>query len=154
MFFGEKLFRKHRTKNSNVRCLAHRAARFLLVQQTKTGENIPNNHKIPIPKCPQIIPNGLKIYQHLPLKNPPKLTQIRIFGFENMPSGKPTCSFCHRNILGRFAFDANSFSPFHSQKFAEFRILFLLHKISVEARDLSDPKKLLHKSCIHKLDSD
>jgi hypothetical protein len=38
-----------------------RVARFFLVQHTKTGENIPNNHKIT--KWPQHIPNGPKIDQ-------------------------------------------------------------------------------------------
>jgi hypothetical protein len=35
------------------------------------------------------IPNGNKIYQHLPFKRPPKFTQIWIFWFENKPSGNP-----------------------------------------------------------------
>jgi hypothetical protein len=35
------------------------------------------------------IPNGHKIYQHLPLKGPPKFTQIWDFLFENKPSGNP-----------------------------------------------------------------
>jgi hypothetical protein len=35
------------------------------------------------------IPNGHKIFQHLPSKGPPKFTQIGIFGFENKPSGDP-----------------------------------------------------------------
>jgi hypothetical protein len=29
------------------------------------------------------------VYQHLPLQDLPKFTQIGIFGFENMPSGNP-----------------------------------------------------------------
>jgi hypothetical protein len=73
-----------------------------LVQRTKTGENIPNNHKIGIPnghkiyqmavkdtKWPLNIPNGHKIYQHLPLHGPPKFTQIGIFGLKTNPSGNP-----------------------------------------------------------------
>jgi hypothetical protein len=35
------------------------------------------------------IPNGHKIYQHLPFKGPPKFTQIWDFWFENKPSGNP-----------------------------------------------------------------
>jgi hypothetical protein len=27
-------------------------------------------------------PNGLKIYQHLPLKDPPKFTEIGVFGLK------------------------------------------------------------------------
>jgi hypothetical protein len=29
------------------------------------------------------------MYHHLPLQDPPKFTQIWIFGFENKPSGNP-----------------------------------------------------------------
>jgi hypothetical protein len=53
-----------------------------MVQHTKTGENIPNDHKI-------YIPNGHKIYQHFPLQDPPKFTQIVIFGLKTKPSGIP-----------------------------------------------------------------
>jgi hypothetical protein len=36
------------------------------------------------------IPNGHKIYQHLPSQDPPKYTQIGIYvGLENIPSGNP-----------------------------------------------------------------
>jgi hypothetical protein len=34
-------------------------------------------------------PNGHKIYQHFPLQDPPKFTQIGMFWFENKPSGIP-----------------------------------------------------------------
>jgi hypothetical protein len=40
-------------------------------------------------KWPEYRPNGHKIYQHFPLLDPPKLSQIGIFGFENKPSGNP-----------------------------------------------------------------
>jgi hypothetical protein len=50
-----------------------RVARFYLVEYTKTGENIPNDQKIP---------NGRKIYQHYPLQDPPKFTQIGIFALK------------------------------------------------------------------------
>jgi hypothetical protein len=33
--------------------------------------------------------SGFNMYQHLPLQDPPKFTQIWDFGFENMPSGNP-----------------------------------------------------------------
>jgi hypothetical protein len=33
-------------------------------------------------KWPQNIPNGLKIYQHLPMQDPPKFTEIEIFGLK------------------------------------------------------------------------
>jgi hypothetical protein len=38
---------------------------------------------------PLYIPNGHKICQHLTLQDPPKFTQIPIFGLKNMPSGNP-----------------------------------------------------------------
>jgi hypothetical protein len=52
-----------------------RVARFFLVQQTKTGKYIPNDHKIyqratKYTKFPQKRPNDHKIYQHLPLQDP------------------------------------------------------------------------------------
>jgi hypothetical protein len=34
-----------------------------------------------------------KIYQHLPFKGPPKLSQIWDFWFENKPSGNPGTSW-------------------------------------------------------------
>jgi hypothetical protein len=45
-----------------------RVARFFLVQKTKTGENLPEDHKIyqmakNYTKWPKIIPNGQKLYQ-------------------------------------------------------------------------------------------
>jgi hypothetical protein len=57
-------------------------------KNTKWLWNTPNEHKN-IPNEHKNIPNGQKTYQHLPLQVPPNLTQIRIFGFENMPSGNP-----------------------------------------------------------------
>jgi hypothetical protein len=58
---------------------------------------IPNGHKIY-----QIRPNGHKMYQHLPLQDPPKFTQIGIFGLKIcMPSGNP----------GRVFILARTFSP-------------------------------------------
>jgi hypothetical protein len=50
-----------------------RIARFFLVQNAKTGKNIPNKHKI----C---IPNVHKIYQHVPFQEPSKFTQIGMVG--------------------------------------------------------------------------
>jgi hypothetical protein len=35
---------------------------------------------------PYIIPNGYDIYQHLPLQDPSKFTQLGYFWFENMPA--------------------------------------------------------------------
>jgi hypothetical protein len=63
-------------------------ARFFLVQNTKTGKNIPNDHKIHIPNGHKIFPmavkrpNGHKTYQDYPLQDPPKFTQIWIFGLK------------------------------------------------------------------------
>jgi hypothetical protein len=47
----------------------------MTMKYTKWPWNIPNGHEI----C---IPNGHKIYQHLPLQKPPKFTQILIFGLK------------------------------------------------------------------------
>jgi hypothetical protein len=62
-------------------------ARFLLVQHTKTGENVPNGHEIyqiapKYTKWPQNRPNRHIIYKHLPLQYPPKFTQVEIFGLK------------------------------------------------------------------------
>jgi hypothetical protein len=56
-----------------------------MVQRTKTGENIPNDHKIyqmaiKYFQWPKNRPNGHKIYEHFPLHDPPKFIQIGIFG--------------------------------------------------------------------------
>jgi hypothetical protein len=72
------------------------AARFFLVQSTKMGKiYVPNGHKIyPMPakytKWPQNITNGhkigipidRKIYQNLQWQDPPKFTQIVLFGLK------------------------------------------------------------------------
>jgi hypothetical protein len=52
-----------------------------LVQDTKAGKNIPNDHKIHQTAIkyfirPKTWPNGHKICQELPLQDPPKFTQI------------------------------------------------------------------------------
>jgi hypothetical protein len=47
--------------------LTVRVARFFLVQHTKRWDNIPS---------------GYKIYQLLPLQDPPKFTRIRVFGLK------------------------------------------------------------------------
>jgi hypothetical protein len=65
--------------------LATRVARFFLVQNTKTGKNIPNYRElyqmsIEYNKRPHNGPSVHKIYQHLPLQDPPKFSQIWIFG--------------------------------------------------------------------------
>jgi hypothetical protein len=50
------------------------------VQHTKTGKIIPNNHKHTI--WLQNLPNGHKIYQQLQIQDPPKFTQIGVFGLK------------------------------------------------------------------------
>jgi hypothetical protein len=64
-----------------------RVARFFLVQNTKWGKNIPNYHKIyqmtiTYFQWPQNRPNGHKIYHDFPQQDPPKFTQIGIFGLK------------------------------------------------------------------------
>jgi hypothetical protein len=53
----------------------------------QNGKNIPNNHKIyqmttKYTKCPKNRPTGHKIHQYLPLLDPPKFTEITIFGLK------------------------------------------------------------------------
>jgi hypothetical protein len=62
-----------------------------LVKYTKSGKI----YKITIKntKWPQNRPNSHKIYQHLPLRVPPKFTQIKIFGLK----------ICHLETLFRKA---------------------------------------------------
>jgi hypothetical protein len=57
-----------------------RVARFFFLQHTKTGKCIPNNYKMY--QMAIKYKNGCKIYQHLPLQDPPKFTQIWIFGLK------------------------------------------------------------------------
>jgi hypothetical protein len=46
-------------------------------------KNIPNNHEIPTyTKCSQYMANDHELYQHLLLRDPPKFTQIWIFGLK------------------------------------------------------------------------
>jgi hypothetical protein len=65
-----------------------------LAQETKNGKNIPRRGKIykmtiKYTKRPDNRTNGHKIYQHLPLQDPPKFTQIRVLGLKAIPSGNP-----------------------------------------------------------------
>jgi hypothetical protein len=58
------------------------------------GENIPKGGKlyqiaIKCTKRPENCLNGHIIYPHFQLQDPAKFTQIRIFWFENIPSGNP-----------------------------------------------------------------
>jgi hypothetical protein len=67
--------------------IQRRVARFFLVHDTKTGKNVPNEHKlyqmaITYPKCLTNIPNGQYKHKHFPIKGPQKLTQIWIFGLK------------------------------------------------------------------------
>jgi hypothetical protein len=71
-----------------------RVARFFFVQNTKTGKiyqistdytNCPWN----LTKDRKMDQVSINLYQHLPLQDPPKFTQIWDFWFENKPSGNP-----------------------------------------------------------------
>jgi hypothetical protein len=73
---------------SNLNC--YHTARNVVDQgcQIFLGPNIPNWEKYN--KRPQTIPNGHKIYQHLPLKGPPKFTQIGNFGLKTKSNNLAT----------------------------------------------------------------
>jgi hypothetical protein len=88
-----------------------RVARVSTVQHTKTGKNTPNNHKlyqmttqntkwthnmyINYINWPHNIPNGNKLDRHLIFQDPPKFTQIGIFGKKiPVPSGNPGENGC------------------------------------------------------------
>jgi hypothetical protein len=66
----------------------NRVARFFLVHDTKSGTNVPNEHKmyqmvIKYTKYPYVnIPNGHKIFQLFPIWGPRKFTQIGILGLK------------------------------------------------------------------------
>jgi hypothetical protein len=53
-----------------------RVARVFFEHDTKTGKNVPNQHKMVIeyPKYLWNVPNGHKIYQHFPIL--PKIIKI------------------------------------------------------------------------------
>jgi hypothetical protein len=75
----------------------------------KRGKDIPNSLKFN--KWPQNIPNSHKIAQidqHLPLRDPPKFTQIGIFGLKKMLSGNPasTCGYNYKLKFGQVWFYA------------------------------------------------
>jgi hypothetical protein len=49
----------------------------------KRGKNYQSNHKAPrYTKWLENRPNGQKIYRHLQLQDPPKFTQLEIFGLK------------------------------------------------------------------------
>jgi hypothetical protein len=64
-----------------------RVARFFLSTTYQNGYKIPNVHKIYAVNEQKDISNGHKLnghikYQHYPLQDPPKYTQIGIFGMQ------------------------------------------------------------------------
>jgi hypothetical protein len=58
-------------------CIHASVARFFFVQHTKTGKNVPNELKIY-----QMAVNRTQRSLNIPLQDPPKFTQIGIFGFK------------------------------------------------------------------------
>jgi hypothetical protein len=89
--------------------VAHSVARFLLVQNTKTGENIPNYHKlyqmsIKYNKRPLNGPSVHKIYHHLPLQDPPKFTQIWIFGLKTNHLANLVAQIHGALVISEFAY--------------------------------------------------
>jgi hypothetical protein len=66
-----------------------RDASFFLGTTYQNGKNIPQM-ATKCTKWPQNVPNGRKIYQHIPLQPPPKFIPNWEFGSENKPSGNPS----------------------------------------------------------------
>jgi hypothetical protein len=78
-----------------------------LTQYTKTGENIPNNQKIPqSPYKRQKFQLVIK-YQPFPFQGPPKCTQIGILGlkFYYLATLPRNVSFCSLAFLGWDSFN-------------------------------------------------
>jgi hypothetical protein len=78
-----------------IRSARDQGCQILLVLCTKMGKNCT--------KRPQNIPNGHNMYQmcqdkyqkatsKFSIPRPFKLSEIRIFGYENIPSGNPACA--------------------------------------------------------------
>jgi hypothetical protein len=84
-FFGVRFFHFRKIGlNWVCRLALGRVARFLDIQYTKNGGKCtkpPLNYQQAI-KYNQYIPNGRKIYQHLPFQGPPICIQIGIFGLK------------------------------------------------------------------------
>jgi hypothetical protein len=59
---------------------SHQGCQIFLATTYQNGENIPIT--LNYTQKPLNMPNGSKIYQHLPSQDPPKLTQIGIFGLK------------------------------------------------------------------------
>jgi hypothetical protein len=52
-------------------------------------QNLPNRHKIHISNGHKIGQISINIFQQLPIQDPPKFTQIVIFGLKYIQSGTP-----------------------------------------------------------------
>jgi hypothetical protein len=92
--FFHRSRRKSRAQEKSLRFAVffHRSrpgcARFFLVQTYQNGENDQMTTNclyqmaIKYTKLPQNIPNGHKMYRHLPLQDPPKCVQIWFLGIK------------------------------------------------------------------------
>jgi hypothetical protein len=82
-----------------------RVARFILMQHTKTGKNIPNDHilykmAVKYARLPWNRPNGNNMYKHFPVQDIPKFTQIGISGLKiYIPSGNPNQDKWKRKVF-------------------------------------------------------
>jgi hypothetical protein len=83
------------------------------IHYAKTGKNLPINHTIyqmeqNIPNSRKIDQIAIKIYQHLQLQDPKKLTQIGISGLKTCHPATPGEALFHRNATSAWlAFPAN-----------------------------------------------
>jgi hypothetical protein len=90
--------------------LESRVARFFFVQRTKKWkiyQNVGKYTKWPVNACtkwPENLLYGHKIYHHLPLKYPPKFTQIGTFGLKmyhlaTLAAGRPCPKLTYFQLL-------------------------------------------------------
>jgi hypothetical protein len=110
-----------------------------VVQHTKTGKNIPNDHTmyqmaIIYTKWLSNIPNGHKIYQHFPFQCPPKHIKFGIFGMK----------IFHLATLSTITKTwQQSFTVFWDGLFACTKIFFLKH--------IDQPNRAFKKYCVLRL---
>jgi hypothetical protein len=106
-FRGDVAERRKKRRCCSRRCCLPRAKRGCQIFRGtiyQNGENVPNVHKLCIPKCHTIyqmankLANLAKWPKYIPTrifhcKNLQNLSKLGFFGFENMPSGNPGAQY-------------------------------------------------------------